>query len=289
LNALYCSADGRIFDPLGGIEDLKARRIRFIGDASARIREDYLRILRFLRFQGAFGRGAIDRPGLSAIIRARHGLKQLSRERIWSEFSKILELENAGVIIALMFEHGLLVDVLHGVPNLRRLENLIWNEKHVGAAADAIRRLGALGIFIEDDAGRFGQRFRLSRNQTKRLHIIGRIRPLAISEMDDQYLKRWIYRAGCRSVEDHILIAFPQAVPRDKVERLRGMIDLARDWSRPVFPIRGVDVLEQGIEPGPDVGRCLIELEDWWLKADFKPDRAALLARARRLIMQSGS
>ena len=209
VNALYCDAAGELFDPLGGTGDLVARRIRFIGNPEKRISEDYLRILRFIRFHGAYGLGPIDALGMSAVVRGRHGLGQLSRERIWSEFSKILVLDKSSETIDLMFEFGLLVDVLGGAPQLGRFRRLVKNENELQLKADAVRRLGTLGLFVPDDANRLGARFRLSRSDVKRLCVMGSDNwpGEGIPNLNDA--RRQLYRLGRIGFQDFVLVNLP--------------------------------------------------------------------------------
>ena len=162
MNALSAGADGVVFDYVGGLADLNARRVRFIGDANKRIAEDYLRILRFFRFHAAYGHGLPDAAGLAACIAARAGLGQLSRERVRMELLKLLLARHATPALAAMAESGLLVPVLGGVPDLAGFQNMAKVETAAGVQADPVQRLGALGARIAEDAERLWQRLRLS-------------------------------------------------------------------------------------------------------------------------------
>jgi poly(A) polymerase len=135
INALYAGVDGEVFDPLGGMADIEARRVRFIGDPVARIREDYLRILRFFRFSADYGRPPYDAAALAACTRERAGMSRLSPERVRAEILRLLGLGGAGAALWAMFDHGLLVDVLGGVPYLTRFERLAAIESAINACA----------------------------------------------------------------------------------------------------------------------------------------------------------
>ena len=147
LNALYAASDGTVFDPLGGYGDLIERRVRFIGDPSARIEEDYLRILRFFRFNAYYGKGPLDADGLAACVRLRADLEQLSAERVAGELKRILVAPQAVRAIETLFDYGLLTALLGGVPRLMRFARLVGAEEALGLAPDAALRLAALAVF----------------------------------------------------------------------------------------------------------------------------------------------
>ena len=162
LNALYAGSDGAVFDPLGGYADLVAGRVRFIGDAEARIKEDYLRILRFFRFNAYYGKGPFDPEGLQAAVRLRAGLDQLSAERVAAEFRRLLVAPQAMRAVEALFDYGLLSGLLGSVPRLERFKRLIAIEEMLGLVPDAMVRLAALAVFVEEDAERLAARLRLS-------------------------------------------------------------------------------------------------------------------------------
>ena len=156
INALSATADGRIYDYVGGVADIAARRVRFIGEPATRIAEDYLRILRFFRFHAWYGQGHPDAAGLHACILARAGLETLSRERVRMELLKLLLAPHATPTLAVMAETGILGTVLGGVPLLASFENVVKAEAAMGFSADAVRRLGALAVTVKEDGERLG-------------------------------------------------------------------------------------------------------------------------------------
>ena len=173
INALSVSPDGTVHDYVGGLADIAARRVRFIGDAATRIAEDYLRILRFFRFHSAYGQGAFDPASLHACIAARAGLDRLSRERVRMELMKLLVTRHAVPALAVMSEAGLLGPVLGGVPQLASFANMIKVEAASGIAPDPARRLGALAVLVIEDAERLWQRLRLTNIEYERLRAMG--------------------------------------------------------------------------------------------------------------------
>ena len=168
INALSISADGLVHDPVGGLEDLAAGRVRFIGDADARIREDYLRILRFFRFSARFGEGAVDAEGLSAAIRNQLAIAGLSRERVRMEMLKIVAAPHAGAVVRTMGESGILGQAL-GFAYKGRFNRAIAIETARSAKTDALLRLAALAVMIPEDAERLRERLRLANADYERI------------------------------------------------------------------------------------------------------------------------
>ena len=162
LNALYADRDGTVFDPLGGYGDLVAGRVRFIGEAEDRIKEDYLRILRFFRFNAYYGKGPLDPEGLAACVKLRAGLDQLSAERVAGELRRILVAPQAVRAIEALFDYGLLTDLLASAPRMIRFTRLVAAEEALGLAPDPALRLAALAVFVAEDAERLAERLRLS-------------------------------------------------------------------------------------------------------------------------------
>src|SRR5256714_349761 len=196
MNGLSLSADGEVHDYVGGVADLNARRVRFIGDAATRIAEDYLRILRFFRFHAYYGKGHPDAEGLHATIVAREKLEQLSRERVRMELMKLMLAPHAVPALAVMAESGLLGPVLGGVPVLASFANMAKVEAACGLAPDATRRLGALGVWVTEDAERLWQRLRLSNAEHERLAAMGERWWRVSSAMGEDAPRRLIYRVG---------------------------------------------------------------------------------------------
>ena len=210
MNALSAGADGVVHDYVGGLADLNARRVRFIGDAKKRIDEDYLRILRFFRFHAAYGHGLPDAAGLAACIAARAGLGQLSRERVRMELLKLLLARHPTPALAAMAESGLLVPVLGGVPDLAGFENMTKVEAAAGVQADPVQRLGALGARIADDAERLWQRLRLSNVEHARLASMAESW-WRISPADEKGARALLYRLGPERFVDRVLLAWARS------------------------------------------------------------------------------
>src|ERR1700694_3945230 len=173
INGLSVDADGVVHDHVGGLDDIAARRVRFIGDPNQRIAEDYLRILRFFRIHAAYGSGEPDRAGYLACIAARAGLATLSAERVRMEMLKLMVAEGAAVAVTAMADGGLLLPIFGGVAYTGPFTAMISAERMLGWKPDAIRRLGALAVAVTEDAKRVATRSRLTNAETKALDSMG--------------------------------------------------------------------------------------------------------------------
>jgi poly(A) polymerase len=275
INALSVSADGKIYDYVGGLADIAAHRVRFIGDPGQRIAEDYLRILRFFRFHACYGNGAPDAAGLRACIAARAGLDALSRERVRMELLKLLLAPHATPTLAIMAESGILGTVLGGVPLLASFENMAKVEAAVDAAPDATRRLGALGVQVMEDAERLSQRLRLSNSEFERLMALEywwRVRPAA----GEHAARVLLYQLGPASFIDRVLVAWSRSDAGAADRTWHELATLPQRWTAPRFPLKAADFFSRGVPKGPEMGAALRAAEQAWIDADFPQDRAAI-------------
>jgi poly(A) polymerase len=290
INALSAAADGEVYDYVGGIADIAAHRVRFIGDPKRRIAEDFLRIMRFFRFHAWYGEGPPDAAGLRACIAARAGLETLSRERVRMELLKLLLAPHATPALAVMAEAGLLGTVLGGVPLLASFENMAKVEAAAGIEADAVRRLGALGVTVKEDAERLVQRLRLSNAEAGRLLALehwSRVSPSSGNHAAHALL----YNLGPQSFVDEVLLAWSRSEAGAADAPWRELANLPRRWTTPIFPLKAADFSRRGVVAGPRMGQALRAAEVAWIDADFPADRAtieAIATRAARDVAESG-
>jgi tRNA nucleotidyltransferase/poly(A) polymerase len=282
LNALYAGANGTLYDPLGGYEDLLAGRVRFIGDAVARIREDYLRILRFFRFNAYYGKEPLDAAGLSACVKERNGLAQLSAERIAVELRRLLVAPHAFEGVEALFDFGLLSDILGSAPRLDRLVRLIAIETACDRVPNAILRLAALSVFVAEDAPRLAARFKLS-NAEQAMLALGADETFDAALPDDAAAKRLLYGIGAERFPMKVLLAWAASgAPADNVAWACALT-LPERWQVPAFPLRGPDITALGDFKGPEIGEMLRKVEQHWIDGGFTQDRDQLLAKAKEL------
>jgi poly(A) polymerase len=280
MNALSASRQGDLYDYVGGLVDIAARRVRFIGDASTRIAEDYLRILRFFRFHAAYGEGMPDAEGLAACIAGRAGLEQLSRERVRMEVFKLLIARHAVSVLAVMTDSGLLDRVLGGVPLIASFAKMTKVERAAGLQADAVRRLGALAVSVVDDADRLRDRLRLANIESERLASMGESWWHIGAQLDAQHARVLLYRLGRDRFVDRVLLAWSRSPEGVTDESWPALASLPARWSAPTFPLRAADFIKRGLPKGPRLGAALAAAEEAWTAADFPLDAAALSAIA---------
>ncbi|HKR19034.1 MAG TPA: CCA tRNA nucleotidyltransferase [Stellaceae bacterium] len=277
MNALSLDMDGRLYDDVGGLVDLKAGRVRFVGDPATRIREDVLRLLRYYRFFAHYGKGAGDRAARAACRAAARLLPTLSAERITAEFLKLLAAPDPLPALRMMQADGVLKVLLPESSALSRLRRLVALE----SAADPIRRLAAL---IARDAGGVAERFKLSGVQRDRLVAL-LAKPTIALDADRAAQRRALYRWGPALYSDRVLLA---ATARPRPGRVSRLLRLAQGWKSPRFPLRGRDLLAAGVAPGPEIGVLLAALEAWWIKGDFRATAAQCRAELRRRLAPHG-
>jgi len=280
MNALSISPDGMVHDYVDGLADLRARRVRFIGDPARRIAEDYLRILRFFRFQASYAHGAPDPAGLHACIVARNGLRNLSRERVRAELMKLLMAPFAVPTLVVMAEAGFIARLLGGVSLLASFANLIKVEEAAAVAPDAVRRLGALGVTIAEDAERLRDRLRLFNAEHERLAAIAQcwwqVSP-ALSEVGARAL---LYGLGPERYVDRVLIAWTRAPQGAADPAWRDLATLPARWIAPRFPLKSADLMGRGVAKGPALGVAMRAAEQAWIAAGFPDEQTALDAIA---------
>ncbi|WP_438852428.1 CCA tRNA nucleotidyltransferase [Brevundimonas nasdae] len=262
LNALYADAEGTVFDPTGGgLEDAAAGRIVFVGEAETRIREDYLRILRFFRFYAWYGQGAPDAVGLAACGALKGGMGQLSAERVSKELLKLLAAPDPRPSVRSMQDSGVLAQVLPDVQPLAVFEALC------GLSDDPVLRLSALLPTDEAAVVRIAGALRLSNAVRDRLAAIVADGPTVSPGMGEVAARAAIYRLGQRAFRDRLRLA--QAATGGDGEALR---QLAEAWSAPRMPVGGRDLAKLGVKPGPETGRILKAFEAGWIADDFPED-----------------
>ncbi len=278
INALSASRDGSVHDYVGGLADLGLRRVRFIGDAAARIAEDYLRILRFFRFHAAYGEGEPDPAALHACIAARDGLASLSRERVRIELLKLMVTRRAVAAVGVMADAGLLVSLLGGVSYLRPFEKMTAIEAASGEKPDAVRRIGALAVLVEEDTQRLFERLRLSNAERDRLQAMVDGWWRVGADLTPKAARALLYRLGPAGYADRVLLAWSRSQDAPDDSRWRALAALPDRWQPPSCPIVAADLIARGVPKGPALGEALREAEAAWIAADFPSGSEAVSA-----------
>ena len=273
INALYADPDSGIVDDwFGGIADLEAGCVRFIGDAATRIAEDHLRILRFYRFAARFGHGDLERASHAAVIAARQSLKSLSRERIADELTKILSLPDPRTIVGQMAADGIFEVILPELADdfAAAFDRLLANETAARVGPAPLRRLSALLPAVSATAEQVASRLRLSTRQRKHLGAVAAHRGTLLPA------RRLAHGLGIEAARDVWLLEGDAAGAKDAVDALR-------DWDVPMLPLKGGDIIARGVTAGPEVARILRAIETQWV-AEGYPDAARVAALADQMI-----
>ena len=296
MNALSCRPDGTLFDYFGGLDDLRDGRIRFVGDARARIEEDYLRLLRFFRFQALYGKVPADPAVLEIAEALAPELARLSGERVRDELLKTLRAVDPVPVLEIMIARKVLDAVLPEELGTAVLAALIAVElRGSGAqeAPDALRRLAALLRPERSAALAVAVRLRLSNAERDRLVLLAegedylKVDAAVFEhgiEDDGRALRRLLYRLGPENLRDVLMIDFARrrAAGREPAPAtLERALAEAEGWEAPRFPLKGRDLLALGVPPGPEVGELLDRVEAWWIEQDFRPTRAECLEKAK--------
>lgn len=286
INGLYADASGEVIDLVGGLDDIDSRNIRFIGDASRRIEEDYLRILRFFRFFAHYGKGRPDADGLRASARLKSGLDKLSAERVWSEIKSLLGARDPSRALLWMRQTGVLSTILPETEKwgIDAIPGLIETEMALEWTPDPMLRLMAIVPKDEARLSNLAQRLRMSKRETARLRAFG-ARSMLAEDLADTALRRLMYAEDAQAIRDTLrlqLSARRNAAQTDDAAlysagKLSRLLDVAENWQNPVFPVTGNDMMKAGVGEGPAIGETLAALEEAWIDSNFTLTREQLL------------
>ena len=275
-NAMSADIEGKLYDPFGGLEDLKAGRVRFVGKAEERIREDYLRILRFFRFNAYYGTARVDDEAISACKQLSEGIDTLSGERISQEFLRLLASPRPAKWISLMMKSGVLSHILPRVENLMHLEMLCAFENK----PDSLRRLAVLLPPDQGEVTGVCKRFRMSNAQKRRLYGARCNEMFLIPSVDHNDLRAFLYLYGAETARDHVFLYWAEKGFTGIGPVEQKLLDEIDRWeqSPAEFPLQGKDLLELGYSEGPQLGRTLATAKDWWCEQGCEPDKDQCIA-----------
>jgi poly(A) polymerase len=284
MNAIYADAKGEVFDSVGGVADLKAGKVRFVGDPTTRIREDFLRILRLFRFHAWYGKGELDKAALHAAAAEKSGLKQLSGERIAKEMLKLLAAEDPIPVLRSMAASGILGEILPGELNMARLERVVAIDNQNFFAPDPALRLAALLPDRAAAAHEIADRWRLSNTDRERLADIAGNTDKIVSYLSIKEVRKLLYKLGAPRFKDRISLKWAEDPKETNFVQWRALLAMADAWKRPKFPLDGGNVMAAGVPQGPLIGKILEEVEEWWIDSDFIEDEFSLAERLKAVV-----
>lgn len=276
INALYLNADGTVYDPLGGMQDVLSQTVRFIDNAETRIREDYLRILRFFRFFAWYGKFRPDAEGLKACTRLKDGLSGLSAERIWHELSRLLAAPDPSRSILWMRQTGVLSAVLPETEKwgIDALPGLIVAEQQHDWSPDGLLRLMAIIPPMQERVDALGKRLKLPNKVKSRLSLWAQATPLQPILKKDAFYQ-WLYWQNQLAVSDKLRLAI--AKDDEYSKKCVRQLKWQNRWELPEFPLKGGDLIKLGMKAGPGISEKMRELEQIWVDSDFTSSRDELL------------
>ncbi|WP_306141443.1 CCA tRNA nucleotidyltransferase [Roseibium sp. MMSF_3412] len=283
MNALYVDRNGHLHDPLGGLGDCLARRVRFIGDADGRIKEDYLRILRFFRIYAAYGEGELDPEGLGACLRQRNGLRQLSAERIGHEMRRLLRAPRAAYALRMMNDCGLWEIATGGLARIDDYEALRSLDELAPHTRDPELGLVVLAGFVREDLARVSDRLRLSNGERKRMETAWGARKRLLQADASPSAAAMAYAFGRQGAIDGLLAVWSAQIAgkADDSARFKEMLSAFGSQVIPEFPLKGADLISSGHKAGPELGALLKRLENEWIDSEFALTREHLLERSK--------
>ena len=284
INAMYLDKGGNLIDPKGGKTDLENRVVRFIGNPDERIKEDYLRILRYFRFLALFGDIFPDAEVMKTISANLDKLSVVSKERQWNELKSILTLTAPNNAISAMSEIGLLDDYFNGIGINDAFVNLIEIESKISFSIDPILRLSTLIENSLDKANTIIKKLPLSKSESTDLLKLCTLNKKVVSYMSMKEVRYLLYLLGRDGFQKQILVTWAKDANNKNEVNWRSLYEVAQSWEKPSFALTAKDVINMGISQGPMVGDILKEVEDWWAENDFIDDKFSLIERLKAIV-----
>ena len=273
INAMYLDKGGNLIDPKDGKTDLENRVVRFIGNPDERIKEDYLRILRYFRFLALFGDISPDAEVMKIIEANLDKLSVVSKERQWNELKSILSLNAPNNAISAMSEIGLLDVYFDGTSINDAFVNLIEIESRISLSIDPILRLSTLIDNSLDKANTIIKKLPLSKSDSTDLLKLSTLNKKIVSYMSMKEVRYLLYLLGRDGFQKQILVNWAKDTNNKNEVNWRSLYEVAQSWEKPSFALTAKDVINMGISQGPMVGDILKEVEDWWAENDFIDDK----------------
>ena len=284
INAMYLDKGGNLIDPKDGKTDLENRVVRFIGNPDERIKEDYLRILRYFRFLALFGDIYPDAEVMKTISANLDKLSVVSKERQWNELKSILTLTAPNNAISAMSEIGLLDDYFNGIGINDAFVNLIEIESKISFSIDPILRLSTLIENSLDKANTIIKKLPLSKSESTDLLKLCTLNKKVVSYMSMKEVRYLLYLLGRDGFQKQILVTWAKDANNKNEVNWRSLYEVAQSWEKPSFALTAKDVINMGISQGPMVGDILKEVEDWWAENDFIDDKFSLIERLKAIV-----
>jgi len=281
VNAMSCDFNGNLYDYHNGLKDLKEGRIKFIGDSKKRIKEDFLRILRYFRFYAYYGKNNIEKNQINTFKNLSSNLKKLSSERLYYEFEKILLSNNAYKVIKLMQNSGVLKYIIFDNNYIERIKFLNKLNK-INYLIDFSTRLAI--ILNKKNLLKVSRNLKLSKTENNKINKIIQLNKSFNFKDFEKNKRKYVYYYGYEMLQSLLIYNFFKLTSNAKIKKYLKIIDSVKNLKIPNLPIFGKDIIRLGIKPGPEIGKLIELIESWWILNNFKPSKKECLKKLEELI-----
>ena len=281
VNAMSCDFNGNLYDYHNGLKDLKEGRIKFIGDSKKRIKEDFLRILRYFRFYAYYGKNNIEKNQINTFKNLSSNLKKLSSERLYYEFEKILLSNNAYKVIKLMQNSGVLKYIIFNKNYIERIKFLNKLNK-INYLIDFSTRLAI--ILNKKNLLKVSRNLKLSKAENNKINKIIQLNKSFNFKDFEKNKSKYVYYYGHEMLQSLLIYNFFKHTSNSKVKKYLRIIYSVKNLKIPNLPIYGKDIIRFGIKPGPKIGKLIKLIESWWILNNFKPSKKECLKKLEELI-----
>ncbi|MDG2416904.1 MAG: CCA tRNA nucleotidyltransferase [Pelagibacterales bacterium] len=285
INAIYANRDGELFDFHNGLEDIENRRLKFIGSASDRVKEDYLRILRYFRFYADFSNFDIDADLKKVFKEGSQNLSKISKERIWTELKKIINHNNSFKSLSMMNEANILTEISDDISVTKDYLKISHIENKINKPINNLLKLSILLESSEHNANNFIEQFPISNEEADNLRTFTNLDLSIKSYLSIKESRAKLYRLGVEKFQDFVILNWIKDSNQKNDLNWHTLHEVAKNFEQPKFSFGANDIIRMGIEEGPLVGKILSELEEWWIDSDFIDDEYSIFERLKAICL----
>ena len=285
INAIYANRDGELFDFHNGLEDIENRRLKFIGSASDRVKEDYLRILRYFRFYADFSNFDIDADLKKVFKEGSKNFSKISKERIWTELKKIINHNNSFKSLSMMNEANILTEISDDISVTKDYLKISHIENKINKPINNLLKLSILLESSELNANNFIEQFSISNEEADNLRTFTNLDLSIKSYLSIKESRAKLYRLGIEKFQDFVILNWIKDSNQKNDLNWHTLYEVAKNFEQPKFSFGANDIIRMGIEEGPLVGKILSELEEWWIDSDFIDDEYSIFERLKAICL----
>ena len=285
INAIYANRDGELFDFHNGIDDIENRNLKFIGSANDRVKEDYLRILRYFRFYADFSNFEIDANLKKVFKEGSKNFSKISKERIWSELKKIINQNNSFKSLSMMNEANILIEISKDISFIKDYLKISYIENKINKPIDYLLKFSILLESSEYNANNFIEQFPISNEEAENLRTFINLDLSIKSYLSIKESRAKLYRLGIEKFQNFVILNWIKDSNQKNDLNWHTLYEVAKNFQQPKFSFGANDIIRMGIEEGPLVGKILSELEEWWIDSDFIDDEYSIFERLKAICL----